>query len=153
MNNARQGASFIASITPDVMGCLSNCNSFEDLDDRLCPAENSKIRQFCLGDHLVSESILRAQSFADADIADILAVLAAQGGSCDCEILYNVVESSRLKAECWRAKAMARSRRSYMDQTISISAQRLCREVSAPLGITSSVILCAAAERFNVERE
>ena len=29
----------------------------------------------------------------------------ARGGSSDCEILYNAVEESRLKAECWRARA------------------------------------------------
>jgi hypothetical protein len=28
-----------------------------------------------------------------------------QGGFCDCEILYNVAEQSRLKAEYWMAKA------------------------------------------------
>ena len=28
-----------------------------------------------------------------------------KGGFCDCEILYNVVEESRLKAEYWQARA------------------------------------------------
>ena len=32
-------------------------------------------------------------------------VLMARGGYCDCEILYNAVEESRLKAEYWRARA------------------------------------------------
>ena len=29
----------------------------------------------------------------------------ARGGYCDCEILYNALDESRLKAEYWRARA------------------------------------------------
>ena len=28
-----------------------------------------------------------------------------QGGFCDCEVLYNVLDESRLKAEYWTARA------------------------------------------------
>lgn len=32
-----------------------------------------------------------------------------QGGFCDCEILYNVVENGRLKAEYWTARSEGRN--------------------------------------------
>jgi hypothetical protein len=35
----------------------------------------------------------------------MFAVLRAQGACCDCEVLYNVAESSRLKAEYWKRQA------------------------------------------------
>jgi hypothetical protein len=41
----------------------------------------------------------------DEDLEDILAVLHSLGGCCDCEILYNVAEESRLKSEYWIARA------------------------------------------------
>lgn len=38
------------------------------------------------------------------EIEDILAVMRFHGGSCDCEILYNVAEESRLKAKYWKSR-------------------------------------------------
>lgn len=95
----------IISITPDVMKCLAACEFFEELDNRLCPVDVSKARELCRGDYAVSISILRARGFDEAAIADIFGVLRAQGGFCDCEVLYNVIETNRLKAEYWRARA------------------------------------------------
>lgn len=95
----------INSIMPDVMACLVNCGFFEELDNRLCPADKSKARDHCRGNFDISESILRAHDFDDQALADIFNVLKAQGGFCDCEILYNVSESSRLKAQYWRSRA------------------------------------------------
>lgn len=92
------------SITPDVMKCLTSGGFFEELDNRLSPVNTSAERQRCAGTYQVSESILRSQGFDDLAIADIFEVLAAQGGFCDCEVLYNVVETSRLKAGYWRAR-------------------------------------------------
>jgi len=98
-------AEFVASITSDIMACLADRRFFEALDNRLCPNETADAREFCRGNYELSESILRSQGFGDTDIADIFQVLGAQGGCCDCELLYNVAESSRLKATYWRAKA------------------------------------------------
>jgi hypothetical protein len=95
----------IASITQDVMACLVGRKFFEDLDNRLCPSDTSVARESCHGDYAISESILRARGFDAAEIADIFGVFKAQGGFCDCEVLYNVVETSRLKAQYWRARA------------------------------------------------
>jgi|SRR5579862_6914966 len=98
----------IASITPDVMRCLAERGFFQELDNRLCPTDTSNERHYCDGSYQVSKSILASQGFDEVGITDVFAVLGAQGGYCDCEVLYNVVEISRLKAEYWRAKAEGR---------------------------------------------
>jgi hypothetical protein len=77
----------ITSITPDVMACLVGRKFFEELDARLCPSDNSAPLESCRGDYTVSESILRTGGFDEAEIADILDALRAQGGFCDCEVL------------------------------------------------------------------
>jgi hypothetical protein len=89
---------FVASIGPDVISTLAARGFFAELDDRLCPVDGSDAREHCGGDHEISTSILRSRGFDDIDIAEVLAVLRSQGGFCDCEILYNVVDTSRLKA-------------------------------------------------------
>jgi hypothetical protein len=48
---------------------------------------------------------LEAAGFDADDLKDMFAVLRAQGACCDCEVLYNVAESSRLKAEYWKRQA------------------------------------------------
>jgi uncharacterized protein DUF2695 len=46
----------------------------------------------------LSESILAAAGFERAEVDNIFAMLQSKGGCCDCEVLYNVAETSRLKA-------------------------------------------------------
>jgi hypothetical protein len=94
----------ISSITPDVMTSLRRSQFFERLDDLLCPSKDSKPRK-CCGDFTLSEPILREAGYDSEAVQDIFDVLRSQGGCCDCEILYNVAESSRLKANYWRARA------------------------------------------------
>jgi hypothetical protein len=94
----------ITSITPDVMKCLGSRGFFERLDNLFCPTETSRERQHCGGNYEISRSILTSLGFSEEDIEDVCAVLAAQGGCCDCEVLYNVAEPSRLRAEYWRAQ-------------------------------------------------
>ena len=94
-------------ITPDVMKCLDYEDFFGKLDDLLCPADCS--RKECRGDYQLSESILQAAGFDSSELSDILSVLRLKGGCCDCEILYNATESSRLKAEYWRDRIHRRS--------------------------------------------
>jgi len=95
----------IADITPDVMRCLAVWKFFEELDDRLCPADQSAAREERGGTFAISEAILRALGRDAEEFSDIFDVLRAQGGFCDCEILYNVSQENRLKAEYWRAQA------------------------------------------------
>jgi hypothetical protein len=87
------------------MKCLSRVGFFEKLDDELGPQGASQARQRCSGDYRVSGKFCEKPDFELSDFADILGVLRSQGGFCDCEILYNAVESSRLKAEYWRSQA------------------------------------------------
>jgi Protein of unknown function (DUF2695) len=65
----------IESITPDVMRALVATGFFVALDDHLCRAD----------------AYLRSKDFPDEDIQDVISVMQAHGGYCDCEILYNVV--------------------------------------------------------------
>lgn len=94
-----------ASITPDVMTCFRRSHFFEQLDDLLCPKGDSGQRQVCGGDYKISKRILEAAGFDSNDLKDMFAVLRAKGACCDCEVLYNVAESSRLKAEYWKPQA------------------------------------------------
>jgi hypothetical protein len=95
----------ISSITPDVMTCLERSGFFRKLDDLLCPKNHSQLSADCSGDYQLSKSILQTAGFDSSELTDILGVLGSQGGCCDCEILYNVAEFSRLKADYWRNKA------------------------------------------------
>ena len=95
----------IAVITPHVMKCLAKWKFFEELDDRLCPADPSKSRERCGGNYAIAEAILRSLGRDAAEFADIFGVLRAQGGFCDCEILYNASPENRLKSEYWRTQA------------------------------------------------
>ena len=98
-------SALIADITPDVMRCLSDARIFEALDDVLCPADGSHPRPQCHGDYRHARVVLLARGFREDELFDVFHVLMARGGYCDCEILYNAVEASRLKAEYWRARA------------------------------------------------
>ena len=57
------------------------------------------------GTYAVSTAILQLLGFELQDTEEILQVLKSRGGCCDCEILFNVAENSRLKAEYWRQRA------------------------------------------------
>jgi len=52
----------------------------------------------------ISTKILRDSGMDCDDIADVLAVLHWRGACCDCEVLYNVAEESRLNAKYWKAR-------------------------------------------------
>jgi Protein of unknown function (DUF2695) len=103
--DAESDYDLIASITPDVMACLHRVGFFEKLDDLLCPNAGSNLPEKCSGDFNLSERLLQASDFNTHDLADIFGVLKAQGGCCDCEILYNVSESNRFKSAYWRNRA------------------------------------------------
>jgi hypothetical protein len=95
----------ISSIAPDMMKCLQRCGIFEKLDGLLSPRNNSISAQGCDGSYKLSESILIASGFDRAELDDIFALLKSKGGCCDCEMLYNVAETSRLKANYWHVRA------------------------------------------------
>jgi hypothetical protein len=96
---------FVSSIAPEVMTCLTRSGYFEKLDDLLSPEDASRAPQSCEKTFKLSVSILLASGFQRGDLDDIFAVLQSKGGHCDCEVLFNVAETSRLKAKYWRSPA------------------------------------------------
>jgi hypothetical protein len=98
-------AEVIEDITPDVMRCLAGANFFAGLDDLLCPDGETRARQLCHGDYRHARAVLLSRGFREDELFDVFHVLMARGGYCDCEILYNAAEESRLRAEYWRARA------------------------------------------------
>jgi hypothetical protein len=95
----------IADITSDVMKCVSAAGFFEALDDAICPPDGSGPSAICWGDYRTSRPLLLGSGFTEPELFDVFHVLMAQGGYCDCEILYNVAKESRFAAEYWRARA------------------------------------------------
>jgi hypothetical protein len=93
----------VSSIAPDVVRYLQKIRFFEKLDDVLRPTGESRPQVQCCGSFAFSKSVLRECGCqSDEDLGDILGVLQYRGACCDCEVLYNVAESSRLKAAYWR---------------------------------------------------
>ena len=100
--------SLIAAITPDVMKVVNSAKVIEALDDALCPLDPALPRAQCYGDYRNTRPILLARGFKESELFDVFHVLMAQGGYCDCEILYNVAPESRLAKEYWTARAQGR---------------------------------------------
>jgi hypothetical protein len=95
----------IEDITPAVMSCVTASGFFEALDEAFCPRVPSESAVQCHGDFRLSKQLLSAHGFKPDEFSDVLHVLMSQGGYCDCEILYNVAEQSRLRSEYWKARA------------------------------------------------
>ncbi len=98
----------IDTITPAVMRRLIGSRFFEFLDDVMCPQNADRERCQCWGDFRNSRPILLSRGFQEHEMFDVFHVLMRQGGFCDCEILYNVSEQNRLKAEYWVARSEGR---------------------------------------------
>ena len=99
---------FISNIAPNVLKVLAEIRFFEALDDQMCPVGVQDERAACTGSFSISTGLLSHGGLDENDIAEILEVLGTNGGHCDCEILFNVAENSRLKSEYWRARAEGR---------------------------------------------
>jgi Protein of unknown function (DUF2695) len=96
-------------IAPDVMRVLDNLHFFQRLDDLLSPADESVNPACCRKTYELSEAILLTCDIDSSDLSDIFCVLQAQGGKCDCEILYNVSETNRLKHHYWTERSQGRT--------------------------------------------
>lgn len=88
---------------------LQHHGFFAKLDDWLCPADDSSPRMVCDGTYVMTTRLASELGFSEQDLEDILAVLQNHGGGCDCEILYNVSDSNRLKATYWQNRATGAS--------------------------------------------
>ena len=96
----------VHAIMPDVMKCVVGAKVLDALDDVLSPTVGEA--GACWGDYRHSRPILLARGFTEGELFDVFHVLMAQGGYCDCEILFNVAPASRLAAAYWSARAEGR---------------------------------------------
>src|SRR5262245_25371280 len=97
----RDDDSYVEGIAENVLVVLTRKRFFEMLDDEMCPIDPAGQGAICRGSYDLASSVLAQLGFSSEDSADVLQVLAARGGHCDCEILFNVAETSRLKAAYW----------------------------------------------------
>lgn len=95
----------IEEIAPDAMLVLERSGFLGALDDAFSPRLPFTRPARCHGDFRVSRSLLPKHGFKPDEYFDVFHVLMARGGYCDCEILYNAVEHSRLKERYWKARA------------------------------------------------
>ncbi|MGA3133753.1 MAG: DUF2695 domain-containing protein [Terracidiphilus sp.] len=106
---------FLKNIASNVLGVLEKRSFFTRLDDLFCPVDPSIDRAKCGHSFDKSVSILRDldMNLDDVDdVEDVLGVLRFRGACCDCEVLYNMAEESRLKSEYWKAHAKQLTRES-----------------------------------------
>jgi hypothetical protein len=101
----------IAGIDEFVMKALEASGALAALDDALCPERTDAVPARCHGDFRHARAAFAVGGFSEDELFDVFHVLMARGGWCDCEILYNAVESSRLKGEYWTARAEGREPR------------------------------------------
>ena len=97
-------AEFAASIADEVIPVLERHGFFALLDNLFSPTDPAVVARKCEHSYASSIEVLKTLGMDPEEIADILAVLKARGGCCDCEIFYNVAEESRLKAAYWKAR-------------------------------------------------
>jgi hypothetical protein len=98
-------AEIINAIAPDVLKVLARRRFIQVLDDQMCPTDGTEERLQCDGTYAISTPLLGRLGFEADEIPEMTQVLFSRGGCCDCEMLFNVAEESRLKSEYWRAKA------------------------------------------------
>lgn len=91
----------VRAITLNVMSVLQARGFFAALDARFLGDGG----QACGRSFTVATEVLIGMDFDPEAIADVLAVLHAQGACCDCEILYNVAPESELRSRYWKARA------------------------------------------------
>jgi hypothetical protein len=94
----------IAAIAPDVLRSLRERGFFAALDELFLPIDSNSQPQTCIGDFRQAKQALQTCGFEESDWSDVFHVLMEQGTFCDCEILYNAAEESRLKSQHWRRK-------------------------------------------------
>jgi hypothetical protein len=105
MKDSDSETEFVEAIASNVLDVLAKKRFFARLDDLFSPIDPSVERAKCGHSFDKSISILRDLGMDSGGVEDVLAVLRSRGGCCDCEVLYNVADESRLKSEYWKARA------------------------------------------------
>lgn len=91
---------FLGLIGEDIVSDLARARFFEQLDDRLCPADPAEPRVACNHSFAGSIKILRELAIELYDIERILNFFRAQGARCDCETLLRFAPRSRFSTTC-----------------------------------------------------
>jgi hypothetical protein len=105
MRDPKSGTTFPKDIAPNLIGYLEREHFFKRLSVLFCPLDESKTCVQCQHNFEYSIRILQEIGMDPIEIDEVIAVLESRGGCCDCEILFNIVEEGRLKAEYWKSKA------------------------------------------------
>jgi hypothetical protein len=97
----------ITSISSNVLATVERAGVFSALDDLLAP-ESSVGAVSCHGDFRHTKDVLKQKGFGQRgdidEVFDICHVFMARGGYCDCEVLFNVSETNRLKSRYWKKR-------------------------------------------------
>lgn len=98
----------IASIAPHVLATIERAGVFSALDDLFAP-ESGAAGASCHGDFRHTKEVLGQKGFGRKgevdEVFDICHVFMSKGGYCDCEVLFNVSDTNRLKSGYWKKRA------------------------------------------------
>jgi hypothetical protein len=97
---------FIEAIASDLLEALQRAMFFQALDDQMCPTDPAQPRALCKRSYAISTEVLAGRGFDPDAVGEAIQVLEARGAHCDCEILFNIAEDSRLKSEYWISRAV-----------------------------------------------
>lgn len=96
------------SIASDVLVAVERAGAIAALDDLMAPESDTHAPEPCHGDFRLLKKVLVEKGFGKRgeidEISDICHVMMSRGGYCDCEVLYNVVETNRLKSRYWKQR-------------------------------------------------
>lgn len=98
-------AEFISEVAEDVLGVLKKSHFFARLERHFCAHQAPGLAPQCAHTFALSIQVLRELGMDAQDIGDVLAVLRFRGAACDCEVLQNVADRSRLKPHLWNPAA------------------------------------------------
>ena len=91
------------------MKALKKSKFFLSLDNLMAPEDSLKKGLPCHGDFDLTKQVLKEKGFKEEgkidEIFDICHVLMSEGAYCDCEVLYNVTDESRLKTRYWKQRS------------------------------------------------
>jgi hypothetical protein len=73
------------------------------------PNSGGEAREVCAGDYTLAKRVLQAGGFDSADWEDIFMCSGRKAHVVNCEIVYNVAEASRLKAQYWKSSPRVRN--------------------------------------------
>ena len=95
---------YIENISSFIMEALEKTKYFKKLDTLMLPLNPFKKEKKCYGDFALTKKILAESNFDENKIFDICHLIMSKGGYCDCEVLFNVSETSRYRKKYWKKR-------------------------------------------------